>query len=268
MPLDASTQISIGPYACWDEGTEETFNAATPAENHAVRTLRCAWQDRLGITQWLMGGSSRTGAAATYHPAHAYPDQPNWSCRSVRLKGEGVLTVGAAGLVAYERAVLSVTYGVPQWAVGDPNQLGEQEIDFAAADYLVPPTRASFKWSDGTELPPAAVPSLRVTTIHYSRTRFGVDDFSALLATMESLTDTCNSITFEGAAPETILFRGARSRRTITSAGEQRWAVTFNFARNKLGWNVRWRPGVGWAPFTRMDGTKLYPTADLNQLYP
>ena len=54
MPLDSTTAITFLGVQVWDEGTEENF--VRTGNSTAVRTMLCAWEDRVPIINQIRGG--------------------------------------------------------------------------------------------------------------------------------------------------------------------------------------------------------------------
>jgi hypothetical protein len=102
MALDSTTAITFLGVQAWDEGTEENF--VRTGNSTAVRTMLCAWEDRITIIDLIRGGGSEIGSVYVYTPSVVYPDAPFLPFDSIHvegLPGEDGLTVGPNGMVGY-----------------------------------------------------------------------------------------------------------------------------------------------------------------------
>ena len=60
MPLDPTASITIAGVTCWDAGTEEEFSRAGQ-RSQAVRSLLCAWADRVPLINAVLSPPATTG---------------------------------------------------------------------------------------------------------------------------------------------------------------------------------------------------------------
>src|SRR3984957_6901955 len=161
MPLDSTTAITFLGVQAWDEGTEENF--VRTGNSTAVRTMLCAWEDRVTIIEQIRGGGSEYGTLYFYTASQAYPDAPFLSFDSIRvegLPGENGLTVGPNGLVGYKYARLRITYKSLDYFDGVTT--GTMSLDFATQVVGLPRSTPTYQFPDGTPLAPQDSPPLRV----------------------------------------------------------------------------------------------------------
>jgi len=272
MPLpDLSLAITIDGISCYDEGTKEKYAFGTNSE--AERVIRCDWADRVALCRYFLGGSTEiTPLAFVYAAGQPYPDITNWLCNGVDVEGEGVMSVGPNGMVAYERAKLTIHYGPPTFNVTDPFLVGDEDLDFSSIAIGLDQTASSFKWSSGAnsgkDVPSGQVPAVNLTTVTFNKSRYNVPVLDSAL--IISLIDHSNSAPLFGAAAETVVFRGARTQRKITATGDKNWDIQHRLealCTPGATWNKLVDAANGWQSFTFKDGSKLFPPADLNQLF-
>jgi hypothetical protein len=269
MGLDTTTAITLGSgHTVWDEGTKEHFGRG--GNSGAVRRIRCAWADRLAIASYLMGGSSEVGGAHLIVSGQSYPDYTAWHVQDVDIEGDGLLSEGAAGMVAYVWAILTVKYAVPKFEPGNVNLIGTEELDFASHAIALMNEDSVFEWTSGAnsgdDVPTSAIPAVTFTTVSFDKVRYRVPALPEVL--IESLIDKTNNVTMFGATAGTLLFRGARSFREITAAGAQNWTVAYRFEYSRNGWNKLPDGANGWQTFAyKVDGSLLFPQADLSALF-
>lgn len=264
MPLDASTSITIGGVQAWDEGTEEDFNKLASS---AVRRLCCAWGSRGTLTTFLLGGTTQNGVIQTLSPPARYPDASFLIADSVRITGEGVLSVAASGMVAYQWAHLEVFY-----KTSDLELLSEDigTLSMTGSSQIIMPSQAepTFKWSsDNKDLPPEATPGVLVPTIEFTKTRRNLATIPT--AMILSLMDHVNSSTFEGASAGKILFTTPNSSARITPAGLRNIDMAYTFIYHPYGHNKFLRPSTGtWDSIvTKVGSNPPHLSGDLSLLF-
>lgn len=265
MGLDSTTQITMTvggtTFHVWDEGTEEEFSR-DGSTTKAVRRIRCAWTDRLSLAGLLIGSTTNIAGTTTYVQGAPYPDQNQLVVNKVKIRGDGLMSVGTNGMVAYQRAELLVTYQ-PYWY--DQNGIGAEEITFGSVAVATSQTQSTFKWASGNSLPPSQAPAIRYSTMEFTESRQVAVLPKALIA---SLQDHRNSVPIFGMSANNVLFQGGRSQRTLTVLGAQNWTVSYNFSHIPIGWHRLWNASTNaYEAFTFKDGSELFPPGDLNQLF-
>jgi hypothetical protein len=273
MPLDSTTSITFLGVQVWDEGTEENF--VRTGKSTAVRTMLCAWGDRIAIINQIRGGGEEIGSLYLYTPSATYPDAPALPFDAIHvegLPGENGLSVGPNGMVAYKYARLRITYKALDYFDGVTT--GTMSLDFATHTIALPRSAPTYQFPDGTPLSPQDSPPMRVGIVTIVQTR---KNLAVLPTTMvQSLAGCVNSATFLNGAPGTILFDGAHADRRLTTTGDENWDMTYKFLYLPTGWNkllqasskVSGSGAVGtFQQVTRIaTGDTLYPTADLTPL--
>lgn len=266
MPLDDSVAISINGIVCWDEGEQAHF--ARGLESRSTRILRCAWTDRIALVSFLMGGSTSLGGLPLFAAGQPHPEYAYWLVRSVDCDGEGLMSVGASGMIAYERACLKVSYGPPDWNDQDPALVGDEELDFSSTALSMGNGASAFKYtSDNVEVPVQLYPAINITTVSFRKVRYRLPVLPSAL--IMSLVDHTNNASFFGAAAGQVIFRGAQSKREITALGDRNWTVSYAFEFSSIGWDKLARPGAT-PPFQQIaykNGDALFPPADLSLLF-
>lgn len=283
LPLNQRVTVDINGYPAkvWDFSRKERVSQDIHTQG-ATWIFGCLWADRIPIANALIGGGVAAGGSTVYLNGWPYPDNPAWLCKLVETepdpqmswpKGEGLSEPGTV-LANFQRAKMTVTFGVPEFQVGTPNNLGEQELDFCSNSVPQTGTTSGLFWADHTPLPADINIPITYSTIKFTQTIYNRKSLPIALA--ESLTDHVNSVEFFGGPPGTVIFRGGRSRRKITPKGPMNWDITWSFEFNgsiagngtQSGWNKMWKPTVGWSDFfTDAASTKtLFASGDLNQL--
>ena len=273
MSLDATTAISFLGVNVWDEGTEETF--VRTGASQATRTLLCAWLDRVTIINQIRGGGSVIGGYYYYTPSQVYPDAPFLPFDNIHVEGvagDGGLSVGPNGMVAYKYARLRIRYKSLDYIDGQTT--GSMSLDYATNLVTLPQSAATYKFPDGTPLSPQDSPPFRRGIVTFVQTRKNLATLPSSL--VQNLCGSANSVGFLGAGVGTVLFDGAHADRRLTTTGAENWDMTYKFLFDPLGWNYVLQPAstttssssVGtYQKIVRIsDGSTLYPLADLNQL--
>ncbi len=212
MALDSTTAITFFGVQAWDEGTEENF--VRIGNSTAVRTLLCAWEDRITVIEQVRGGGTEVGSVYYYSPLAFYPDAPFLAFDSIHvegLPGEDGLTVGPNGMVGYKYARLRITYKSLDYFDGVTT--GTTSLDFATQVVGLPRSVPTYQFPDGTPLSPQDSPSLRVGIVTIVQTRKNLAELPTAL--VQGLAGCVNSIAFLGGNPGTVLFDGAHADRRL-----------------------------------------------------
>jgi hypothetical protein len=273
MPLDSSTAITFLGVNVWDEGTEEHF--VRVGNSTATRTLLCAWEDRVTIINQIRGGASIIGGYYYYTDSQVYPDAPFLPFDSIHVEGiagDGGLSVGPNGMVAYKYARIHIVYKTLDYIEGVTT--GTLSLDYATQFVSLPQSASTYQFADGTALSPQDSPPLRRGIVSMVQTRKNLADLPSAL--VQSVCGCVNSVEFLGGAPGTVLFDGGHADRRLTMTGDENWDMTYKFLYDPIGWNYLLQPSttgtstgvVGtYQLVTRIsDGSTLYPSTDLNQL--
>jgi len=273
MALDSTTTITFLGVQVWDEGTEEHF--VRTGNSSAVRTMLCAWEDRVTIINQIRGGGEEVGGYYFYTPSVVYPDATFLPFDSVHvegLPGENGLSVGPNGLVAYKYARLRITYKSLDYFDGVTN--GTMSLDFATQTIGLPRSVPTYQFPDGTPLAPQDSPPIRVGIVTIVQTRKNLAALPTSL--VQSLAGCVNLISFLGGSAGTVLFDGAHADRRLTTLGAENWDMTYKFLYLASGWNNLLQPSskvsgssaVGtFQQVARISGGQtMYQTADLSPL--
>jgi hypothetical protein len=271
MALDSTTAINFLGVQVWDEGTEENF--VRTGNSTAVRTMLCAWEDRVQIVDLIRGGGVEIGSYYYYIPSQVYPDAPFLPFDSIHIEGlpgEDGLTVGPNGMVGYKYARLRITYKTLDYFDGVTT--GTMSLDYATHTVALPQSSPTYQFPDGTPLQPQDSPPIRVGIVTIVQTRKNLADLPTSL--VQGLAGCVNSSTFLDGDPGTVLFDGAHADRRLTTLGAENWDMTYKFRYLPTGWNNLLQPTaknastVGtWQQVTNIsNGNTIYPVADLSPL--
>lgn len=278
--LDTSTMIAVNingtTYNVWDEDRSEVFQHAGAMSQKAVWEPRCLWEDRLDITQSLLGGGEFIAGTTLFLEGWVYPDNPAWTVQGVTTKGEGLRAPAIAaqqvtswtptgGMLAYQRCKLTVQFGIPEYDISTPST-GEQELDFCNNSIPLNNQDIAFSWADGTPFHPSQYPTYNFPTVQFQQSLYN----RANLPTAGILVaaDKVNSSPFFGAPATQVLFKGCRTSRKITPLGHNNWDLHFSFEYHPFGWNKRFRESTGqWEDYVvKGTGNPRHVLYDLNQL--
>jgi len=233
-------------------------------ENQAVWHIVCAWTDRQAIALGMLGNS----VSGVYTLPVAYYANPGWVCKKIECTGIGVASPDPVnGFIAFPYCLLTITFGVPQYAIGSTTMVGELSIETGSETIALDQTQSAFKFaSDGSLVPPSVKPCMLNTTLYASLTLYNRGTLN--LATLFSSVDCVNNATFQGINAGKVLFKGARSERTFTSDGKLQYNLTLMFEANPRGWNYTYRSGAspGWVAYTDRAGNDLYQAIDFTPL--
>ncbi len=171
-------KLKIGGYDAWIrvEGLgEDAVVERVPGTEPPTATARitCNWTERYGVMKGLAGGVSGTAQKPVRIDPFLYPDSPNLRCIAIpEIKGIG-LSIRPDGWPTYQKADMSVVFGVYPWAFGsqDPSGQGDPSgkpyftVKFKATSEIVVPQGGTFKWSAGasagTPIPGSGIGFLR-----------------------------------------------------------------------------------------------------------
>lgn len=269
MPLDDSTAITVGPVRVWDEGSGASL--LNREGSSAWWKVRCLWADQYNLIPFVLGGATNVAGSVQYQLPKRWGDWQSLVATRADVTGDGLLSVGASGTIAYQWAVVKFTFEPPTWATGNPSAIGDDELETCTTGVCLSSDHPSFEYLDGTAIDAGMVPALELTTVIFNKTR----DFVPVLPIdlVSSLVDHVNSVAIFGAPAEFIKFKGARSRRSVFYNGPTQWSVTATFERASPltigGWNYLPRPSTGtWERFrTIVGGNPLFPLANLGALF-
>jgi hypothetical protein len=274
MELDPADAITIAGYQAWDNDVDELWS---PDGSRADRIIDCAWDDRVGLILAMMGGATQDGEVADYIAAVTYPDAPTlMRLRAVKPEGLGVRKVGVNGMIGYEYARLRLTYETPPRGTAEEQEIGSVSLDIGSEILAVPQDVPTFKWgSDDEDVAPEASPAVQITTI--TMVKESLNQPKIPLAVIVSLLDHVHDGDFkldvdgETVAGAKVLYRGARTRRRFTTGGAKNYDIEHLLQVRSQDWNKFLRPtagGFSWDTVKYKDGSELFPTGDLNKLFP
>ncbi len=286
--LDTSTAINVTfangqSYTVWDEDAGEHAGQGPVREvfsrdwleGRAEWNILAKWSDRIGIAIAVLGGGSIVGGNPVYALPTAYPEFPAWIGKRIECTGVGLISASNSNTVigAPQFARMRIIFGPPEYDPTSATLAGELELDFSQSAFALDQQKPSFQWASGGDISPSIAPSFRLTTILASLTLYNRGTLNQGL--IANLCGSVNNATFQGYPVETVCFRGAKSRRTLTMQGQLNYSLTMLFEimpgngtpPGSPTWNTLFKPGTGWAAFTiKGSGSKLFPPANLSSL--
>lgn len=265
----------------------EDYSKGIPGAPRVEKKYLVPWAQSDAFANAIMGlsGSVAVGGPIFRTYAHACPESPNLFALGIgQIEGCGMPTV-ADGRPAWEWAIVPVTYGPV--ALGgiinapDPNNFNTPdgqayefctfEVDYSTESITIPKTsmkraEGGVLWQNRTidvpwtvRIPTATI----VCTVH----KVPWLPTDAILG----LQGRVNDRTFFGRPAGTILFDGARTRRSYSSDGTITQDIAEVYKYNEKGWNRVVRPDnmTIWDLVTHNGdptGNTMYASDDLRPL--
>jgi hypothetical protein len=294
MPLDSTTAITIAGVQCWDAGTEEDFTRL--GRSRAIRSLVCAWADRVPLINAVLSPLATQGTAAIlgigiFNQPYAYPQAPWMLLEEVKCKGIGgetglsnltlaALDGSSVSLVGYKYAAVTFVYASQDYPA---QETGSLSLDFGVETLSAPRSVAAFSYISGSptgddpnDVPVEDAPPLRDTVVTLLRTRKNLTSLPTDLIVATAAAPV-NSLPFtmvntpplspSQAAAGTVKFEGVSTHYRTVAGGAAMWDASFRFVYRASGWNNIYRPGEGYVPiYVKGTSQPYYATSDLNQL--
>lgn len=264
--------MMIAGVSC-DEIVRAYEEGVGPRGPYGVKMFGCAWADRYAVANGMLGLSSYTGPGAVSFTAPAsHPETPRMLALDVSIAGVGRPS-SASPQMRFERAIVRVTYGVPEYGPLDyPPQLNidpttpfiyaEQSLDFGVQYVTIPGKKLKVAGGPFPQDYPIPVQHAEMTIVLHKLPYMPV----ALL----TLIDHVNAGTFLGCAEDKVKFNGCRTHRQFQSDGQVTQEVTLGLSyRPQHGWNQVPDPYAdGWTELTYQDNSLLFPRSDLSVIFP
>lgn len=261
--------IEIGGVACslvYEDGVTESYLAEGPS---ASVTLKCPWARRLDVLKALLGSVAIAGSTVTRLPPHAYPDNPNLKAVEIGEVRGLKPRRREDGWIAYDKALIPVTYRVPTWtfpdtdggfrdASGQPYTSTKFRV---SSEVLVPP-KGAFYWPDGSTVEADGVGLVR-SKVEISMTRHWMPylPLNANLSLAGKLNSAAVRFADKSFARGTLLYMGMDSSFSRNTIGELTHEITYTMIGNESSeWNAfLHRDGTYKLINTKADGTGLPP---------
>lgn len=245
------------------------------------------WSDTDQFCRELMGIGILTGPIAggtiTRNNPHQHPLGGGIVCISANvIEGLGNPVLNSFGYPDYDGgAIIQAEYRTPPFDIqGSQNAINNQfdqsltapllyctqELDFTTETYS---HKAKMTYQSGPASgSPIDIPAKYTIPITHLSLTFHKLPYMPMTA-VRLLRGRVNSATFLGATTGTVLFNGAKTTREYNSDGTIVQKLTLLFSeRDALHpWNsLPSQTTATWYPVAASDGSKLFPTADLNPL--
>jgi len=186
----------------------------------------------------------------------ADPDFTKIRAKEANIVGNGKSSHNATtGAIAYEKALITVTFKTNDKDKQNDDTILSQEVDFAANFVTVP--RKGYTWIGGGELNQDPGKFLGVCEFGFERKYVPTLDIDAIF----SLLGKVNSATFYGRDPAKVLFQGVKAKRESKWDGSDGWTLNYKFIGRTESWNKLLKEGV-WTGTT----PALYESADFSTL--
>jgi hypothetical protein len=256
--------------------------AGSPREHIAhdgtnvVRTLTCAWGDRIQLAKELIGYV----VGSIVHAPDAY-DAGDVPLYYIYAKAVNIEPIGD-----YTKAKLTVTYKSLDYDVDGPSQTGQTtyvtENLEPSLEFLTLSDQKLYWDSARTaanKLKASEVPSyiVRMTDWVYTIHRTYVMPAAVIELPGYVNSSSVYSYTLDYTfGAETLLCGNPSMLREFTSDGIATWTVTFRFTHKPEGWNNFPRTsnnasGITWGPIYQADSANrkvIYPLGNFNALIP
>ena len=276
--------------------------AGSPVEMYALtgmtaeRRLLCAFEDRYALVTTLLAGGL---IGASPSPGGAYPGQPSLVPVRIRIEpfqknpdAQGPFDDPTADMNSYSGQFVAVVINyemlgdTSSWPKPQENILLTYRMDFGG-EYMKPAGHQLQWQSDAAApVPPETVPTLRTPIAEHCLTwhHVGGPPWAAIRGCIGAV----NAVYFMGAAPETVLFDGAKAQRSFSGLDSLQqpqfgWDVTYVFREKTIkvldnnqqqltcGWNhaycVDSESGPGWDRLIDANGNTLYRKVDFSPLF-
>lgn len=217
----------------------------------ALRTLKCAWTDRITLAQQLKGGS----LGGVYYQPHSYDALPFARVASIAVSPFYDEEIRANGIdiktAAYTVAQLAVSYrtGLSSGDDSDPDAVLVEESIEPFAEFLTLPA-TGFLWGSKTgeplkdeEAPGKLFKGFNWVYSKSSLLLIPAPVFS-LVGKVNSDSVRSKSLRFTFPA-ETLLYNPPILHRQSTADGAQAWGLEYRFSFKPQGWNRFWRAATG-----------------------
>ena len=266
-------------YSEMDGSPKESFGSG---RNRAVRSLQCAWDDRITFKKELLGYRRWEGSDLHVHLPHQYPWVDNMWAMNVTPSPYGLMvSSGVTGQAAYEYAMLAVEYGVRLYNTDDEQEsLTTNETLEPAVEFLTLSNQKLYWDTSQTEqLDLDQSPGIQVRMMEWVYSIEASDKMPANVLdlrgyvnnaaiTSNRLQTTSGKLSF---AAESLLFLGPRLGREIGGDDEEMWHTELRFMHRESGWNTfpyNTGTGISWQAIYNESGVqyKPYPQGDLSTL--
>lgn len=253
------------------------------------------WSQSDAVANQLRGYTQRSGSVIYNQGGYTirtapfvHPLSPNLSCVDVQIEGLGNAIRNTQGYPSYDGGFLAHCEFRPiEWMSGgvteQANQIdpltpilwATQELDFDTEEYIHETNQYTWYPTNiyGAGLPgdpifgqPSGIPirvSLGVTTmtITYHQLPY------LPMSTVRALRNSVNAVTFLGAPPGTIWFKGARTNRMLNTDGSVVQTVSLIFKERDIDWRKFLRKDkIGWEFITDQNNARVLPANDLSPL--
>lgn len=269
MSLSTEPSVTI-PYEELDGSPQEKYGDSGFT---ATRKLMCSWTSRHTLARQLKGGRQVIGDQQVTIKGATYPWNAVARVANVSIDGDGK-PESETSTELYEKAILTVDYSIPKF---DEETLIEESIE-PASEFLTLPVNNLY-WGYGENkvaLGETEAPGLLIQMYDWIYTIKAmrnppdwIGELEGCVNSKQVKSDTLNR-TF---APETLLVGKPNLSRTITTAGEKAWTVTFRFTYRRIPWNLFPRVdiagpnGIPFEPITNgVQAIKIFTPADFSRI--
>ena len=218
----------------------------------STRTIKCAWASRLQLAAQLVGYTRIIGLDTLHYLPHRYPHigLRHLFATDVKIRRLASKMINVAPhIAAYNEAILTVTYSVPDFEFPTENEETYVTESLEPATEFMTMSANNLFWDRSGEEPidPTEAPAKLVRMTAWVYTLHALKSLPAQVFTLPgtvNLSDVYSWSLNKWFAYETLLCGDPSLSREKTATGVTAWAVTFRFIEknagsflNPLGWN-------------------------------
>jgi len=235
-----------------------------------VRRFFLEWEDHQAFLLEVLGYTEGAGGVYTVVKPWAYKPGSAYYANRYDLKGIGCQGVDSDGNITFAKARMTIVYGPPDEGEDEDEDENENqpwvEMGMQSHTQMQIVGGMGLEWvEDSVDLErqvPYAVPVAfsEMTLVRYN---VGSVNTAALIAAGGAF----NSTTFWGYPKGRLLFQGHGKQKVVNTAGiALAHTLTVKIKACHVGWDYKWRPGVGWREVRNTDGSSPFTYVDFATL--
>jgi hypothetical protein len=222
-------------YAECDEGYVERPN--NDGTSSGTRKIRCAWDDRVALTSYILSENTVSVAGITIDVGSAHPSYPQWYAMGAAI---------SPVTEKREQAYIEIAYKPLEFDPTEPALIREDRLGLA--NEVIPLAAHSVKFGDGTKADNEEDFLLTYMTYKVTLKNVTTVPMSAVLNCLNKVHSGTMTLrvgaTNLGSCPgDQVLYQGIDDIVVgYTSAGVQRFDLTHNFLIAPIGLNKMYNP--------------------------
>ena len=242
----------------YDEMAESPVENVGASKQEAMRVLKCSWADRLKLSAELVGYTQDFGLDTIHYLPHQYQYLGLYHLYATDVKikpfTNKMINTASSEWATYEKAILTVTYSVPEYEFPVENEETYVTESLEPATEFMTLSHNNLFWdASGAEpIDPADAPSKLVRMTAWVYTLHALQALPSAVFTLPGRVNQDDVYSWslnKWFAWETLLCGDPSLSREKTSTGTTAWSVTFRFIHRNAGsfgsprgWNVFPKP--------------------------